>query len=225
MAELDVICADQKLLNDNIAHCLRLEEKFGPQLPLHILTAVSRHFPANEDVAYLVVKFAGYSFVSVRQYLISFAKQKSKPAFAETFLEKTLTFKNMGLVDLFEEFIRNKLDGRTRTRWAEKLAEMRAEYKPSGIENRAVGLMYAFYTVFAVLNLGLTALFIFIKWDFLLSIVVGVGALFVQAFILYLHNKKYGARMELSERERLFMVVLMCTMVILAGGAFCGALI
>jgi len=40
-------------LNENIAQVLRLEKKYGPQLPYQILLVLKSKFPHNEQIAFL----------------------------------------------------------------------------------------------------------------------------------------------------------------------------
>ena len=223
-AALDIVCADSKKLHENIAKCLKLEEKYGPQMPLQILHILARHFPHNEEVAYLIVKMSGYAPMAIKQYLASFAGIRKQASFAEEFLENALTFRHMAWADMFEQYIAHRLSGNQQARWHAKLDEMRTSYRPSG-ENRATGFLYVFYIFCGIINMAMAALFLFVSWHFLICVVVAISVLFSEILLLYLHNKKFGDRINISELERALMVGFMCTLVITLGGVLVGAIV
>jgi len=225
IAMLDIVCADSKKLHDNIAQCIKLEDKYGPQLPLQILTVLAKYFPHNEEVSYLIVRMSGYSSLAVKQHLSGFASVKKTASFSEDFLENSLNFRHMCWADLFEKYINNRLVGNAQQRWLEKLREMRESYRPSGRENRSTVFLYLYYLLCGIINLSLVALFIIVSWGILVNVVVAIVILFSEIVLLYFHHKKFGDRLEISEFERALMVCFMCSLVIAMGGVFVGALI
>ena len=54
---------------------------------------------------------------------------------------------------------------------------------------------------------------------------IAIAVLFAEIVVVYLHNKNYGDRIEISEFERALMVIYMCTIVVASGGVFLGALV
>jgi len=225
MATLEVICADARKLNENIAHCLKLEEKYGPELPLQILSVIEKFFPHNEEVAFLVVKMAGYGSYAVRGYLTNFASVKTPVPFAEEFMQKSLTFRNLGFADLFTQYINNKFTGKQQFVWKERIKEALASYKPKEHGKGATTLLFLYYILFAVVNIALSGFFILVNLNILFYIVITIGVLFIEIAFIYFHNRKYGDRLQISDAERALMVTFMCSMVIAVGGIFLGALI
>ena len=126
LALLDAMCADSKKISANIAKCLSLEKKYGPQMPAQILMAMQRHFPNNEEIAYLALKMSGFPQSGVRGYLQVFASVAKPVAFATAFLDKALVGTNLYLGDLFEKYINNKLKGVEQKRY---IAEILAVYQ------------------------------------------------------------------------------------------------
>ena len=224
-ATLEVVCEDPQKLSENIAKVIKLERLYGPELPHYVLIVLAEKFPNNEDVAYLLVKMSDYHQFNVRKYLTTFAGSRKAVTFAEDFLDKTLTYRNMAMADMFEQYIKNKVTGNNRDKWLEKLDEMRKNFRPEGIEGRNMTYLYTVYIASTVINLALCMLFLLINIDFILSAIIAIAILFVQVTLIYLHGRKYGDRVEISETERFFVVAFMCSLVIVVGGMFLGAFI
>ena len=224
-ATLEVVCEDHTKLSENIAKVIKLERIYGPELPHYVLIILAEKFPNNEDIAYLLVKMSDYHPFNVRKYLTTFAGSKKLVTFAEDFLDKTLTYRNMGMADMFEQYIRNKVTNNNRDKWLEKIDEMRKNFKPEGIEGRNMKYLYTVYIASSVINLALCFLFLFTRIDFILSAIITISVLFIQVTLIYLHGKRFGDRIEMAELERAFVVAFMCSLVIVVGCMFVGAFI
>jgi len=204
---------------------LRLEKKYGPQLPHQILLVLKRNFPHNEEIAFLSLKMSGYNSFALKEYLSNFAKFQKPISFAQEVLENGLVPKNWELAPLFEQYIKNKTTGSTNTRWLEKLREMNAAIAANPPENAANKLIYAFYIASAILNVALAAVLIILSLEFMFAVLIALTVLCLEMLVLYRHAKKYGNRLSVCETERALMVVFMCTLVVVVGGVFLGALI
>ena len=219
--------ADPAKLTDHIANVLRLEKKYGPQLPYQILLVLKKNFPHNEQVAFLTLKYSGYNSFLLKEYLTNFAKFQKPVSFASEVLENGLTPRHWELAPLFEQYIKNKTTGATNTRWLEKLREMNAAIEANPPKNTANTLMYTFYIASTAINVLLALAFVFfpifgfpIEW--FVSIPIGLVLLCAEMYVLYNHAKKYGNRLTIADRERALMVMFMCSIVILVGGVFIG---
>lgn len=212
-------------VTENIAQILRLEKKYGPQLPYQILLVMKKRFPHNEEIGYLTLKMSGYNSFILKEYLTNFSKYQKPISYAEEILEKGMIPRNWELTPLFEQFIQNKTSGSVHARWLEKLREMNASIAanpPDAIANR---LIYFFYIASCILNLSVTATFILFTIPLSISIFIAVALLMLEMAILYRHAKKYGGRLTIPDSERALMVVFMCAIVILVGGVLVGAMI
>jgi len=224
---LDQMYADPAKLTQHIAQVLRLEKKYGPQLPYQILLVLKKNFPHNEEIAFLALKFSGYGSFALKEYLTNFAKFQKPVSFATEVLEKGMLPRNWELATLFEQYIKNKTTGVTKERWLEKLREMHAAIAANPPSNAANTLMYTFYIGCGILNILAAAFFIIapIVWfniPYYISISVGLVLLVAQMAVLYQHAKKYGNRLSIADTERALMVLFMCSMVVLVGGIFIG---
>jgi hypothetical protein len=222
---LNKLYCDPAQLTEYIATVIRLEKKYGPQLPYQILLVLKKNFPHNEEVAFLTLKFGGYNTFALKEYLTNFAKFKKTVSFASEVLEKGLIPRNWELAQLFEQFIKNKTEGTVQVRWLDALREMNASIAANPMKNTANTLLYCFYIVGTVLNVLLAAIFIVFSIKFAFSVIIAVSLLTVEMVILYGYAKKYGGRLTILDTERLLMVIFMCSIVVAVGGVFLGALI
>jgi len=214
--------SDPAKLTDHIAEVLRLEKKYGPQLPYQILLVLKKNFPHNEQIAFLALKFSGFNSFALKEYLTNFAKFQKPVAFATEVLENGLTPRNWELAPLFEQYIKNKTTGSVNTRWVEKLREMNAAIAANPQKNTASTLMYSFYIGCGIINVLLAVAFIIFPIPFYISVSVGLVLLCGEMFVLYRHARKFGNRLSIGDKERAFMVLFMCSIVVLVGGTFLG---
>jgi len=219
---LEKAYADPAKLTEHIATVLRLEKKYGPQLPYQILVVLKKNFPHNEDVAFLALKFSGYNSFLLKEYLTNFAKFQKPVSFAIEVLENGLIPRNWELAQLFEQYIKNKTKGAANTRWLEKWREMNAAIAASPPKNTANTLIYSFFIGCGILNILLAVTFIFAPIPYYFSIAIGFSLMCGEMFVLYRHAKKFGNRLSIGDAERALMVLFMCSIVILVGGIFIG---
>ena len=222
---LELLYANPAALTENIAHVLRLEKKYGPQLPYQVLLVLKKHFPHNEEVAFLTLKMSGYNSFLLKEYLTNFAKFQKPVSFASEVLENGLTPRNWELAALFEQYIKNKTAGAVNTRWTEKLREMNAAIAANPPTNTANRLIYAFYIACTALNVALAAVLIILTIPLAISVLAALAILCLEMTVLYQHAKKYGNRLTVGDTERALMVMFMCSIVVLVGGVFLGELI
>jgi predicted RNA-binding Zn-ribbon protein involved in translation (DUF1610 family) len=214
--------ADPAKLTDHIATVLRLEKKYGPQLPYQILLVLKKNFPHNEEVAFLALKFSDFSSFMLKEYLTNFAKFQKPVSFAVEVLENGLTPRHWELAPLFEQYIKNKTTGAVKERWLGKLREMNAAIAMNPVKDYSGMLMHAFYIGCGILNVLLALLFVFFPIPYFVSVPLGLAVLAGEMLILYRHAKKHGNRLTIPDRERAFMVLFMCASVILIGGVIIG---
>lgn len=224
-AVLQEMCSDPKMINENLLQCIKLEEKFGPSLPLQILAVLTENFPYNEDVAYLTVKMRGYSGLAVKQYLLAFSESKKKVPYADDFLDNAMTGKNMVWGHLFEKYIENRLSGSKQKWFRERIREMRAAYGSKETEERAVGVLYFLYIVCGIVNIALAGLFLFLNWHIIFYVMMALGVLSIEISLMYIYSRNFNEEIEIVGIERALMVAYMCSIVVAVGGVFLGALI
>jgi hypothetical protein len=220
---LDELCADPKLTNAIIAQCIKIEQEFGPELPLQVILKLCENFPENEQAAYLAISMSGFTPVMVEQYLTAFADNTKEVPFAVDFLEGALKYRNLRFAALFRKYIDSKLSGNVKTRWVEQLTQLSSQYTGKELTGTALYTLYGFYIVSTLINAGVAIAFFFLRWQFLVgAMAVGV-VLCIEIFTLYFHNKKFGNRSLIGDTERVLMVMFMCSLVVIVGGAVIGA--
>jgi len=221
-ADLERVYTDPAKLNDNIAKIIKLEKKYGPQLPYQILLVVKSKFPHNEEVAFLALKMSDFNRLLLKEYLSNFARFKKAVSFANEVLEHGMTPRNYELLPLFEQYIDNKTKGANHTRWIERLREMNASVEANPPRDTAHLLIYSFYIGSVVINIALAVLFAVLSLSFYIYIVIALVALCAEMVVLYSHARKYANRLTIPDGERALMVIFMCSIVVLAGGVFLG---
>jgi uncharacterized short protein YbdD (DUF466 family) len=221
---MDDILSKPHSVNEIIGRCLKLEQEHGPELPFEILTALSQKYPYNEEVAYLLVTMSDYDRNYVTQYLNTFAQIEKVVPFAEEFLDNTINLKYMASATQLESYIKNKLLAPKQRRYLEQLAELRATYLGRSTDPSATLTLYIYFIACTVVNVGVVVLLLLASLMFLLNLAIGVGIFLIEILILLLHNKKYGNRLDISNRERLFMVIFMCSLALVMGGVFIGSI-
>jgi predicted RNA-binding Zn-ribbon protein involved in translation (DUF1610 family) len=219
---LNIICADPVESEEMLKHCVDLEQRYGSEVPLEILLQIQAHHPHNEAVAYSIVRMSGYRSDFVRQYLKNFCPAKKQVPFAEDFLDNTLKPQYAPLVNYFSQYIENKLPESKQKKYRELLNELKNNYVGRSVDGEGMGLMYVYYCVGTALNVGLLILFILLSWAVYFYLMLAVAVFVVEIFVLFLHNKTYGNRLEISPREKIYMIVFLCSIVLAIGGVFIG---
>lgn len=232
---LDKRCCDASQMNNITADCIALEAKYGPELPWLILSRVVANFPHLESPAYLLTKLSGFAPSAVWEYLKRFANLKSQPEnvpWAEDFLDTCLTYRNMEFADLFAAYIENKVRSAKQDDYRKKLAELREEYTYKANNPLSTKLLLLLYYASAVLNVLLFPAFMLLSgWlaplvgmyyaiNIALSILVVCG----EVGLLFWHNRVFGNRLNMSQPERLAMVVFMASMVFAIGASIMGSI-
>ena len=217
-------CADPADADDMLKHCVDLELRYGPEVPLEILLQIRKYHPHNEAVSYSIVRMSGYKPEYVRQYIKDFSAVKKQVPFAEDFLDNTLIPQYIMLVNHFSQYIENKLPADRQKKYKEKLNEMKVNYvgRSDRTEGDGMMLMYVLYSVGAAINVGLLILFILLPLAVYFNIMIAIAAFMVEIFVLFLHNKSYGNRFEISKREKIFLIIFLCSIVVAIGGVFIG---
>jgi len=222
---LELVYSNPAAVTENIAKVLTLEKKYGPHLPYQILLVMRKHFPHNEEIAFLTLKMSGYSSFVLKEYLTNFARVPKPVAFAEEVLENGLIPRNWELTHLFEQYIKSKTSGLVHTRWLDKLREMNASIAANPPSNTANQLIFAFYIASSIINIIVVMAFILFSIPLTISIFIGVSLLCLEMAILYRHARKYGGRLTIADTERALMVLFMCSIVLVVGGTIVGALV
>ena len=217
-------CAIPANTNDVIERCLRIEQVYGPELPLSILSILAESFPFNEHVAFLIVRMTNYDQQIVKNYLTRFKNHKKKAPFAEEFLEKAMVVRNMEFANLFEEYI-ERLPSYKQDRYVKLMRELYQSYIKVATSSPALSFLYGFYVIGGLLNFGMMLWFILDNMPLWMHAIIAAGVLGLQICFLFVHNRRFGNRVKISDRERLIMVIYMSSIVIAIGGVFLGTFI
>lgn len=209
-----------------IAVCIKMVDMYDVDIPLAILSILHDNFPMNEEVMFLIVKYTDFRPAIVRDYLNRFKNVKKKVAFAEEFLMGGLVVRNMEFHMLFADYIKSKLPYYRQGRFNHMINELREIYTKTSTSKNALGTLYAFYGVGVAINLALVIVFFLADIRVLFSGIIALVVLAAQILVLYLHNKVYGNRLEItSETERLLMILYMCSIPVTIAAIFLGGII
>ena len=223
--ELETAILNPAMTSDLITKCLKLEKMFDGLVPLAVMQKIIRAHPDNEQVAYLIVRFNDYNPIEIKRYLAKFAEIERKIPFAEDFLEKAMTVRNMAFAEELTLYIENKLPPSAQNKWIKKLRELKTEYVGARADSGlSKPFLYTYYSVCTAINIAAAVMFIFLNLGFLLSGLVMVALFIVEIGVLFWHNRWYGNRITLSKTERLLMTIFMCSLPVTLGGVFLGAI-
>lgn len=228
-------CADAEQVNTIIAECVALEIKYGPELPFMLLSKIVSNFPHLEKPAYLLVKLSGYDASLVYDYLKTFAGTKSEPInvpWAESFLDNCLDFTMIDAADLFRSYVRNKIRKEKQEHYLNLIDQLVKEYTAKSTKPHATRWLLALYGVSSVINVALLPIMMLLSgWlsqifdlYFAVNILLSIGIVSIEVLLMFVHHKVYGNRLNISQTERLMMVIFMCSMVFAVGAVVMGSI-
>ena len=224
ITELELACMNPENTQDIISMCLDLEKTYSStEIPVQILELLCSHHPHNEEAAWLVVRMSDFNPIKIKHYLSLFAGTKKVVPWAEDFLKDAMRYKNMEWAGLFENYIDNKLPVKKQGEYRQKLGELRTAYAGRAQRGEGIKLMYVYYVVCSIVNVALFFVFFFTRWALYFYVLMAIGAFAIEIILLFLHNRRYGNRIGMSDRERLLLVIFICTIVVVIGGVFIGA--
>jgi len=228
-------CADPDQINAVIAECVALELKYGPDLPFMLLSKIVSNFPHLESPAYLLVKLSGFEPGLVYDYLKTFAGTKSDPMnvpWAEGFLDNCLDYSMIDAADLFRSYVYNKIRKEKQAHYLNLIDELVKEYTSKGDSPKATKWLMALYAVGSVVNVALMPIIMilsgwlsqFFNMYFIVNILLALVVLSLEILLLFWHHKIYGNRLQISQTERLMMVIYMSSMVFAVGAVVMGSI-
>jgi predicted RNA-binding Zn-ribbon protein involved in translation (DUF1610 family) len=220
-------CADGNTVHTVIADAIALELNYGAELPFRILTTVAENFPRMEEPAYLLVRLSGYDRNLVRAYLEQFSEIKSDKgniSWAQDFLDTIITYGNMDFAELIEQYIENKLPQNKKRDYLDRVQKLKEEYRNRSNDPRSTKLLFAIYIVGAVLNVLILPLLMITPFSIILTFPIAMALLVVEMGFMFWHNRSWGNRLGVEGKEKLLMVIFLCSMFFALGaGVIAGA--
>lgn len=228
-------CADADQINAVIAECVALEIKYGPELPFMLLSKIVANFPHLESPAYLLIKLAGYEMGLVYDYLKTFSSIKSEPKnvpWAESFLDNCLSFQTIEFADLFRSYVRNKVRAEKQQFYLDKIETLVKEYTNKSSSPNSTKWLITLYVVSSVVNVLLFPVMMlisgwmsqFFSFYFIVNTVLALAVISLEILLMVIHHKIYGNRLNISQTERLCMVIFMSSMVFAMGAVVMGSI-
>jgi len=225
IANLNDYCSVPANTMTMIEKCLVLEKKYGAEVSLPILGLLHEKYPQNEEILYLIVKMNEFQPYYVKEYLSSFKDVKKKVPFAEDFLTESMTVRNMEFAPMFEDYIENKLKPHRKSRYTELMRQLKESYTKRATGPSAITLLFMFYAVGAAMNLMGLIFFLFSDLPLFVYALVCLAILVTEMSLLFWHNRIFGNRIKSGDRERIFMMVYMSSIILLIGGVFIGGFV
>lgn len=220
-------CADKDTVHDVIADAIALELDYGAELPFRVLTAVCENFPHMEEPAYLLVHLSGYDRNLVRVYLEQFGGIKSEPnnvSWAKDFLDTIITYANMEFADLINQYIENKLPQNKKAEYLNRVRMLREEYVKKAQDPRSTKLLFAIYITSSVLNILILPLLMMTPLGIILTFLIAMVLVAFEMGFMFWHNIVWGNRLGVDGKEKLLMVIFICSMFFALGsGIIAGA--
>jgi hypothetical protein len=214
-AELNKKCADKDTVHNVIGDAIALEMDYGPELPYRVLTTVSENFPRMEEPAYLLVQLSGYDSTLVRAYLEEFCEIKSDKGnvpWAEGFLDLIITYGNMDIADLIVKYIDNKIPQTKKQKYFDRVEKLRKEYTAKATDPKSTTLLFTLYITGAVLNILSLPLLMLTPFSPILNFMIAMLLVSIEMGFMFWHNKVWGNRLSVLGKEKLLMVIFICSM-------------
>ena len=228
-------CADANQINAVIAECVALEMKYGPDLPYMLLAKIVNNFPHLEKPAYLLVKLSGFDAGLTYEYLKTFAGTKSDPAnvpWAESFLDSCLDYTMIDAAELFRSYVRNKVRRERQEHYLNLIDQLVKEYAGKSNNPQAAKWLMTLYGVSSVINVALLPIMMMIsgalspvfRMYFVVNILLSLATVSLEVLLIFVHHRIYGNRLNISQVERLFMVIFLSSMVFAVGSVVMGSI-
>jgi predicted RNA-binding Zn-ribbon protein involved in translation (DUF1610 family) len=213
--KLNQKCANPDTVHGVIADSIALEVDYGAELPYRILTVVCEHFPRMEEPAYLLVRLSSYEPVLVKVYLEEYSDIKSDKGnvpWAEDFLDTIITYGNMDIADSIVKYIDNKLPQSKKQKYFDRVEKLKKEYTTRASDPKSTKLLYILYIVGACLNILILPALMLTNLGVLLTFLIAMALVSVEMGFMYWHNRVWGNRLGVEGREKLLMVLFLCSM-------------
>jgi predicted RNA-binding Zn-ribbon protein involved in translation (DUF1610 family) len=225
--ELNKRCSNKDTVHSVIADAIALEISYGAELPYKILTTVSENFPRMEEPAYLLVRLSGYNNTLVRAYLEEFGEIKSDTgniSWAEEFLDCIITYGNMEMSDLIVKYIDSKIPQSKKQKYFDRVEKLRKEYTAKASDPKSTKLLFAIYITGAALNILSLPLLMLTPFGIMLTFMMAMLLVLAEMGFMFWHNKVWGNRLRVVGKEKLLMVIFICSMFFALGaGVVAGA--
>jgi hypothetical protein len=208
-------CGNKDTVHGVIADAIALELNYGAELPYQILTAVCENFPRMEEPAYLLVRLSGYLPVLVKAYLDDFAEIKSDKGnvpWATDFLDTIITYGNMDIADQIIQYIDNKVPQAKKQEYYDKVEKLRTEYTSRASDPKSTKLLFLIYIIGASLNVLILPALMLTNLGIIITFMISMLLVSIEMGFMYWHNKVWGNRLSISDKEKLFMVIFICSM-------------
>lgn len=220
-------CTDKDAVHGVIADAIALELDYGAELPFRILTTVAENFPRMEEPAYLLVHLSGYDRNMVHVYLEQFSEIKSNPdnvSWAKGFLDTIINYANMEFADLINQYIENKLPQNKKEEYLNRVRMLREEYTAKAQNPRSTKLLFAIYITSSILNILILPLLMLTPLGIILTFLIAMLLVAAEMGFMFWHNMAWGNRLGVDGKEKLFMVIFLCSMFFALGsGIIAGA--
>ena len=228
-------CADADQINAVIAECVALEIKYGPDLPFMLLSKIVQNFPHLESPAYLLVKLTDFQLGFVYEYLKTFAGTKSEPGnvpWAESFLDSAIDYQTIEFADLFRSYIRNKVRPEKQKHYLDLIDDMVKEYTNKSMDPRSTKQLMTLYVISSVVNVLLFPIMMILSgWlsqvfhlYFIVNILLALSIISLEILLMVIHHKVWGNRLNISQTERLWMLIFMSSMIFAVGAVVMGSI-
>ena len=225
ISTLESACTAPGSVDDIIALCLQLEEEVDILVPLGIMAVLKQPHPYNEQVAFIYTRMGGYAPQDIKGYLETFAAISGEKPWALEFLERAMQPRNMHHFSLFKVFIDNKIPPNKQKECHARLNFFKDEYTSGVGEGDGVPSMYVFYTIGALINIGLFVLFVAVDMRLIFNTLIAMGAFTAEIGFLFVHNKMYGNRLNMNRRELMFLCIFLSSIAVAVAGVLIGALV
>jgi predicted RNA-binding Zn-ribbon protein involved in translation (DUF1610 family) len=212
---LEKKCTNKDAVHSVIADAIALEMNYGAELPYKILTTVCENFPRMEEPAYLLVRLSGYNPILVKTYLEQYGGIKSDPnnvPWAADFLDLIIDYGNMDIADLIIQYIENKLPQSKKKKYFDRVNVLQKEYTAKSTDPRSAKLLFVLYITGTAANILILPLLMMTNLGILLTFIISMLLVSIEMGFMFWHNKEWGNRISIDEKEKLLMVIFICSM-------------
>ena len=151
---------------------------------------------------------------------------------AESFLDNCLDYSSIDAADLFRSYVLNKVRKEKQAYYLELIDQLVKEYTDKGVSPKSTKWLMTLYTVSSAVNVLLLPIMMLLSgwlsqifdFYFAVNIVLAIAVISIEILLVFIHHKIYGNRLNISQTERLWMVIFMSTMVFAVGSSIMGSI-
>jgi hypothetical protein len=118
----------------------------------------------------------------------------------------------MDIADLIIRYIENKVPQSKKQKYINSVEKLQKEYTSRAADPKSTKLLFAIYIPSIVLNVLLLPLLMLTPFGIMLTFMISMLLVAIEMGFMFWHNKVWGNRLSVAGKEKLLMVIFLCSM-------------